>query len=128
MGEAVKVAETNRTGTINKCAANEWCTVTMDDDGTIETYRAPQLLRKERVAVPFDPASSGELMLQRDEDTAQITSETRRRKKRWVVALGGVALAAVPPVRAAVAPFFGAVASKARPVVAAVVSKLRFWK
>ena len=58
----------------------------MDDDGTIETCRAPQLLRKEKVAVPFDPASSGELMLQRDEDTAQITSETRRRKKRrWLV-------------------------------------------
>ena len=128
IGEAVKVAETNRTGTVNKCAANEWCTVTMDDDGTIETYRAPQLLRKEKVAVPFDPASSGELMLQRDEDTAQITSETRRRKKRWVVAVAVAALAAAPPVRAAVAPFVGAVASKARPVVAAVASKLRFWK
>ena len=25
---------------------------------TIETYRAPQLLRKEKVAVPFDPASA----------------------------------------------------------------------
>ena len=128
IGEAVKVAETNRTGTINKCAANEWCTVTMDDDGTIETYRAPQLLRKEKVAVPFDPASSGELMLQRDEDTAQITSETRRRKKRWVVPVVVVALAAAPPVRAAVAPFFTVVASKVQPAVTAVASTLRFWK
>ena len=82
IGEAVMVEETNRTGTVARCAANEWCTVTMDDDGSIETYRAPQLLRKEKVPVPFDPASAGELMLQRDEDTAQITSETRRRKKR----------------------------------------------
>ena len=139
IGEAVMVEETNRTGTVARCAANEWCTVTMDDDGSIETYRAPQLLRKEKVAVPFDPASSGELMLQRDEDTAQITSETRRRKKRWVVPVVVVALAAAPPVRAAVAPFIGAAASKARPVVAAVgskvqpvvaavASKLRFWK
>ena len=126
IGEAVKVAETNRTGTINKCAANEWCTVTMDDDGSIETYRAPQLLRKEKVAVPFDPASSGELMLQRDEDTAQITSdETRRRKKRWVVPVVVVALAAAPPVRAAVAPFVVAAASKVQPAVTAVASKVR---
>ena len=125
IGEAVMVEETNRTGTVARCAANEWCTVTMDDDGTIETYRAPQLLRKEKVAVPFDPASSGELMLQRDEDTAQITSETRRRKRRWVVPVVVVALAAAPPVRAAVAPFFGAAASKAQPVVAAVGSKVQ---
>jgi hypothetical protein len=100
----------------------------MDDDGTIETYRAPQLLRKERVAVPFDPASSGELMLQRDDEGSQITSETRRKKRRWLVPLAVVALAAAPPVRAAVAPFVVAAASKARPVVAAVASKLRFWK
>ncbi|CAH0380062.1 unnamed protein product [Pelagomonas calceolata] len=125
IGEAVMVEETNRTGTVARCAANEWCTVTMDDDGSVETYRAPQLLRKEKVAVPFDPASSGELMLQRDEDTAQITSETRRRKRRWVVPLAVVALAAAPPVRAAVAPFLGAAASKARPVVAAVGSKVQ---
>ena len=150
IGEAVMVEETNRTGTVARCAANEWCTVTMDDDGTVETYRAPQLLRKEKVAVPFDPASSGELMLQRDEDTAQITSETRRRKRRWVVPVVVVALAAAPPVRAAVAPVFGAaaskvqpavtavastvrpvtaaVASKVRPAAAAVAAKLRFWK
>ena len=82
IGEAVMVEETNRTGTVARCAANEWCTVTMDDDGTVETYRAPQLLRKEKVPVPFDPASSGELMLQRDEE---ITSETRRRKRRAMV-------------------------------------------
>ena len=128
IGEAVMVEETNRTGTVARCAANEWCTVTMDDDGTIETYRAPQLLRKERVAVPFDPASSGELMLQRDEDTAQIASDKKRRKRRWVVPVVVAALAAAPPVRAAVAPFVGAAASKARPVFAAVASKLRFWK
>ena len=125
IGEAVMVEETNRTGTVARCAANEWCTVEMDDDGTIETYRAPQLLRKEKVAVPFDPASAGELMLQRDEDTAQITSETRRRKRRWVVPVVVVALAAAPPVRAAVAPVFGAVASKVQPAVTAVASKVR---
>ena len=125
IGEAVMVGETNRTGTVARCAANEWCTVTMDDDGSIETYRAPQLLRKEKVPVPFDPASSGELMLQRDEDTAQMTSETRRRKRRWLVPLAVVALAAAPPVRAAVAPFFGAAASKAQPVAAAVDSKVQ---
>ena len=124
IGEAVMVEETNRTGTVARCAANEWCTVTMDDDGSIETYRAPQLLRKEKVPVPFDPASSGELMLQRDDDE-QITSETRRRKRRWVVPVVVVALAAAPPVRAAVAPFFGAAASKAQPVVAAVGSKVQ---
>ena len=125
IGEAVMVEETNRTGTVARCAANEWCTVTMDDDGTIETYRAPQLLRKERVAVPFDPASAGELMLQRDEDTAQITSETRRKKRRWLIPVAVVALAAAPPVRAAVAPVFGAVASKVQPAVTAVASKVR---
>ena len=124
IGEAVMVEETNRTGTVARCAANEWCTVTMDDDGAIETHRAPQLLRKEKVPVPFDPASAGELMLQRDDDE-QITSETRRRKRRWVVPVVVVALAAAPPVRAAVAPFFGAAASKARPVVAAVGSKVQ---
>ena len=123
IGEAVMVEETNRTGTVARCAANEWCTVTMDDDGTIETYRAPQLLRKEKVPVPFDPASAGELMLQRDE--VQITSETRRRKRRWVVPVVVVALAAAPPVRAAVAPFLGAAASKTQPVVAAVSSKVQ---
>ena len=125
IGEAVMVEETNRTGTVARCAANEWCTVTMDDDGTIETYRAPQLLRKERVAVPFDPESSGELMLQRDDEGSQITSETRRRKRRWVVPVIVVALAAAPPVRAAVAPVFGAVASKVQPAVTAVASKVR---
>ena len=124
IGEGVMVEETNRTGTVARCAANEWCTVTMDDDGSIETYRAPQLLRKEKVPVPFDPASAGELMLQRDDDE-QITSETRRRKRRWVVPVVVVALAAAPPVRAAVAPFFGAAASKAQPVVAAVGSKVQ---
>ncbi len=87
--------------------------------------------------MPFDPASAGELMLQRDEDS-QITSEPKKRR-RWLVPLAVAALAAAPPVRAAVAPFFGAAASKARPVVAAVgskvqpvvaavASKLRFWK
>ena len=125
IGEAVMVEETNRTGTVARCAANEWCTVTMDDDGSVETYRAPQLLRKEKVPVPFDPASAGELMLQRDEDTAQITGETRRRKRRWVVPVVVVVLAAAPPVRAAVAPFVGAAVSKAQPVVAAVASKVR---
>ena len=124
IGEGVMVEETNRTGTVARCAANEWCTVTMDDDGSIETYRAPQLLRKEKVPVPFDPASAGELMLQRDDDE-QITSETRRRKRRWVVPVVVVALAAAPPVRAAVAPFFGAAASKAQPVFAAVGSKVQ---
>ena len=124
IGEAVMVEETNRTGTVARCAANEWCTVTMDDDGSVETYRAPQLLRKEKVPVPFDPASAGELMLQRDDDEL-ITSETRRRKRRWVVPVVVVALAAAPPVRAAVAPFIGAAASKARPVVAAVGSKVQ---
>ena len=57
--------------------------------------------------------------------TAQITSETRRKKRRWVVPLAVAALAAAPPVRAAVAPFVGAAASKVQPAVTAVASKVR---
>lgn len=136
-GQAVTVGGTNRTGTVAQCAANEWCTVEMDDDGSVETYRAPQLLKRETMPVPFDPASSGELMLKREamdqRVAAALDAEDKFRNKGLrragvlVVGAGAVALA-TPAVRAVVVPAVAAGASRVRavvgPAVGAVVSKV----
>ena len=102
-GQAVTVGGTNRTGTVAQCAANEWCTVEMDDDGSVETYRAPQLLKRETMPVPFDPASSGELMLKREamdrrvaaalDAEGEFRNKGLRRAGVLVVGAGAVALA-----------------------------------